>query len=419
VDVLTSQNVDRVDSLVPIRHSRMSESPFAFYRGAAKIMARDLASTPVTGLRVQLCGDAHLANFGSYASPDRRQVFDLNDFDETLPGPWEWDVKRLATSFVVAGRDNGFDAGEIESVTVKSVAAYREAMAGFADAGTMDLWYSQLSVDQILSGLPRKKDRKRVAKQAKKARSKDSLRAFSKLVERVDGAYLLKSDAPLLVPLRELPIAAQPDDIEAAVESSFASYMTTLNDDRKRLLERFRIVDVAIKVVGVGSVGTRCMIVLLVGRDESDPLFLQVKQASRSVLEDYLPNTQYPEHGQRVVEGQRLMQATSDIFLGWATEAEMDHHYYWRQLHDMKGSANVEAMDPTAMGSYAKLCAWTLARAHARSGDSIAMSGYMGSGDAFDRAVMELAVRCADQNENDYAAFVRAIEAGRIESRDG
>jgi len=419
VDVVTSQNDDRVQWLVPIRHSRMSESAFAFYRGAAKIMAQDLASTATTGVHVQICGDAHLANFGAYASPDRQQVFDLDDFDETLPGPWEWDLKRLTTSFVVAGRDNGLDAGDIESVTEKSVAAYREAMESFADARTMDIWYSQLSVEQILEGLPRKKDRKRVAKDVKKARSKGSLRAFSKLVEEVDGVCRIKSDAPLLVPLRELPVAVQPEDLEATVEASFARYRTTLNDHRKHLLGRFRIVEAALKVVGVGSVGTRCMIVLLVGRDKSDPLFLQVKQASRSVLEDQLPKTEYPEHGQRVVEGQRLMQATSDIFLGWATEVEMDHHYYWRQLHDMKGSANIEAMDPTALGSYAKLCGWTLARAHARSGDPIAISGYMGSGDAFDRAMTEFAVGYADQNERDYAAFVGAIQAGRIESREG
>ena len=253
----------------------------------------------------------------------------------------------------------------------------------------------------------------------RKARSKGSLRAFSKLVEEVDGVCRIKSDAPLLVPLRELPVAVQPEDLEATVEASFASYRTTLNDHRKRLLGRFRIVEAALKVVGVGSVGTRCLNVLLVGRDKSDPLFLQVKQASRSVLEDQLPKTEYPEHGQRVVEGQRLMQATSDIFLGWATEVEMDHHYYWRQLHDMKGSANIEAMDPTALGSYAKLCGWTLARARARSGDPIAISGYTGSGDAFDRAMTEFAVGYADQNERDYAAFVGAIQAGHIESREG
>ena len=396
----------------------MSASPFAFYRGAAKIMATDLATTPATGLTAQICGDAHLANFGTYAAPDRGQVFDLNDFDETLPGAWEWDVKRLATSLVVAGRDNDFDEEPIRSVAIKSVAAYREAMAEFAEAKTMDVWYARLSVDEILSGLTSKAHRKRVAKQAKKARSKDSLKAHSKLTEKVGGTHRIKSDRPLLLPFRELPSAAKVEDLRTIVESSLKSYAATLNDDRKHLLGQFRFVDIAMKVVGVGSVGTRCMIVLFEGRDQDDPLFLQVKQANRSVLEDHLSPSKYADHGQRVVEGQRLMQAASDIFLGWTTEAKTQHHYYWRQLHDMKGSADTSAMDATEMADYAKLCGWTLARAHACSGDPIAIAGYLGSSDAFDQAVADFATRYADQNERDYEAFVKAIEDGRLEAAE-
>jgi len=419
VEALTSQNSDRVPWLVPIRHHRMSESPFAFFRGAAKIMAADLAATPATGLTAQICGDAHLGNFGSYAAPDRGHVFDLNDFDETLPGPWEWDLKRLATSFVVAGRDNELDAADIRPVAMKSVAAYREAMAEFAEGKTMDVWYARLSVEEILEAVPRKADRKRVAKAAKKARSRHSLRALSKLAEKVGGAHRIKSDPPLLLPLRELPSAAKSEDLQAIVESSLERYAATLNDDRKRLLERFRFVEIAMKVVGVGSVGTRCMIVLFEGRDQDDPLFLQVKQASRSVLEDYLPKSEYAEHGQRVIEGQRLMQAASDIFLGWTTEKERQHHYYWRQLHDMKGSADISAMDAIALANYGKLCGWTLARAHARSGDPIAIASYLGETDAFDQAAADFAVRYAGQNERDYAAFVKAIESGRIAAEEG
>jgi uncharacterized protein (DUF2252 family) len=417
--LITSQNVDRLAWLVPIRHNRMSESPFAFYRGAAKVMATDLATTPVAGLTAQICGDAHLANFGIYAAPDRGQVFDLNDFDEALPGPWEWDVKRLATSFVVAGRDNDFDDAQIRPVAMTSVTAYREAMAEFAEAKTMDVWYARLSVDEILSGLTSKAHRKRVAKQAKKARSEGSLKAHSKLTEKVGGTHRIKSDRPLLLPFRELPSAAKVEDLRTIVESSLGSYAATLNDDRKHLLGRFRFVDIAMKVVGVGSVGTRCMIVLFEGRDQDDSLFLQVKQANRSVLEDHLPPSKYGDHGQRVVESQRLMQAASDIFLGWTTEAKTQHHYYWRQLHDMKGSADISAMDATEMAHYAKLCGWTLARAHACSADPIAIAGYLGSSDAVDQAVADFATRYAHQNERDYEAFVKAIESGRIEAREG
>jgi len=417
--MITSQDADRLQWLVPIRHYRMSESPFAFYRGAAKIMASDLSHTPVSGLNAQLCGDAHLANYGSYASPDRRQVFDVNDFDETLPGPWEWDLKRLAASVVLAGRDNEFDDTDIRNATVNSVANYRQAMARFAEARVLDIWYSQLTVAQVQQVIPKKKDRDAVAKQAKKARSKGSLKALSKLAERVGGEYRIKSEPPLLLPLRDLASSADPDELRKGAQSALENYQSTLSDNRKWLSNRFQPVDMAVKVVGVGSVGTRCLIVLFQGRDEDDPLFLQIKEATDSVLEDHLPKSRYSEHGQRVVEGQRLMQASSDIFLGWTTEERSDHEYYWRQFHDMKGSADVAAMNPRRLRGYAGLCGWTLAHAHARSGDPIAIAGYLGSGDVFDEAVGDFAFSYADQNNRDYKAFQTAIKSGQIEAESG
>ena len=418
VGVITSQDTDRVQPLVPIRHGRMAVSPFTFYRGAAKIMAEDLSSTPSSGLDAQLCGDAHLANFGSYASPDRRQVFDVNDFDETLPGPWEWDLKRLATSFVLAGRDNGFDKAAITAATTRSVAAYRQGMAKFAAEGTLDVWYAQATLDQIAAATPKKKDRKKISKGAKKARSKDSLKALSKLAEQVDGKYRIKNQAPLLVPLRDLAKSMDPDALRQQVMGSLESYRTTLADNRRVLFDRFELVDIALKVVGVGSVGTRCMIVLFQGRDEDDPLFLQIKEAEASVLEDHLPKSTYEEHGERVVRGQRLMQASSDIFLGWETVPDT-HHFYWRQFHDMKGSADVARMSPSRLKNYATVCGATLAHAHARSADPIAIAGYLGSGDAFDKAITQFAYTYADQNDKDYAAFIAAIDNGTIEAADG
>jgi uncharacterized protein (DUF2252 family) len=419
VKVITSQDSDRLQWLVPIRHGRMAESPFAFYRGAAKIMASDLSGTPVTGLNAQLCGDAHLANYGSYGSPDRRQVFDVNDFDETLPGPWEWDLKRLATSFVLAGRDNEFDDADIRKATVTSVAAYRQAMGRFAEAKTLDIWYAQLSLDLIQQSLPKKKDSQLVAKSAKKSRSKGSLKALSKLAERVGGKYRIKSAPPLLLPLRDLAGSADPDELRKQVDASLDRYRSTLSDNRKLLFNRFQIEDMAVKVVGVGSVGTRCLIVLFQGRDQDDPLFLQIKEATDSVLEDHLPKSEYPEHGQRVVEGQRLMQASSDIFLGWTTDVKGSHEYYWRQFHDMKGSADVSALNSGLLVKYAYVCGWTLAHAHARSGAPIAIAGYLGSGDVFDQAVADFAFSYADQNDRDYNAFRVAIESGRIEAKKG
>ena len=422
VELVASQDTDRVQALVAIRHGRMAESPFAFYRGAAKIMASDLSGTPASGLQAQLCGDAHLANFGSYASPERRQVFDVTDFDETLPGPWEWDLKRLATSFVLAGRDNEFDDDHTRKAAVHSVAAYRRAMTQFADARTLDIWYSQLSMNRIQNALPTKKDRKFVAKSAKKAHSKNHLRALAKLAERVGGEYRIKSQPPLLLPLRDLAYLGSsfdPDGLRRAVEETLASYRSTLADNRMLLLERFHVVDVALKVVGVGSVGTRCLIVLFEGRDQDDPLFLQMKQATNSVLEEHLPKSRYSEHGRRVVEGQRLMQASSDVFLGWTSESLTGHAYYWRQFRDMKGSANVAAMNPGQLRSYAGVCGWTLAHAHARSGDPIAIAGYLGTGDVFDQALRDFAFSYADQNDRDFHSFQRAIESGRVSAEQG
>ena len=419
VELITSQDADRLQGLVPIRHERMAESPFAFYRGAAKIMASDLSGTPVSGLHAQLCGDAHLANFGSYASPERRQVFDVTDFDETLSGPWEWDIKRLATSFVLAGRDNGIADAVTTELAVHSVQAYRQAMAEFADATTLDVWYWQLTLERIQQALPTKQDRRFAAKRLKKAHSKGHLRAFAKLAERVGGRNRIKSHPPLLLPLRDLEYLGspfEPDELRAATEDTLARYPATLSDDYQLLFNRFDIVDIALKVVGVGSVGTRCLIVLLQGRDHADPLFLQIKEATDSVLEAHLPRSPYPEAGRRVVEGQRLIQASSDVLLGWASGSLTGLDYYGRQFHDMKGSVNVAAMNPRQLRHYAGICGWTLAHAHARSGDPIAIAGYLGSGSAFDRAVGDFAVSYADQNDRDYRAFVTAIGPGHIPS---
>ncbi len=417
VTLITDQDQDRLQWLVPIRHYRMAESAFTFYRGAAKIMASDLSGTPVTGLTAQICGDAHLSNFGSYASPERAQVFDINDFDETLPGPWEWDLKRLATSFVLAGRDNELDDDAIRAATVQSVEGYRDMMRRFTTARTLDVWYAHLTLEQIMDGLP-KKDRKHAAKSSRKARSKDSLKALSKLAEKIDGSFRIRSDPPLLVPLRELPDIVDPGELRSIVDESLSMYRSTLNDNRKVLLDRYRVIDVALKVVGVGSVGTRCLVALLQGNDDSDPLFLQIKEATNSVLEGYLPKSVYEHHGRRVVEGQRLMQASSDIFLGW-TEGRRGYQFYWRQLYDMKGSADISKMSAERLARYAGICGWTLAHAHARSGDPIAIAGYLGSGDVFAQAVADFAYAYADQNQKDYEAFTTAIASGRIEAGEG
>jgi uncharacterized protein (DUF2252 family) len=467
VALLQEQDTTREQDLVPVRHGRMMVSPFTFYRGAAKIMAADLAATPVAGLEAQLCGDAHLSNFGAFASPERILMFDVNDFDETLPGPFEWDVKRMAASFEIAARNNGFSKADTRAATLASVRAYREAMAGFAQMPTMDIWYAHLDEDELRAGIRTvvagtakqekgakkaekagkrakapKKVEKRAAKQEKadreqektakasgkraektlaKAHTRDSLQALSKLCEQVGGQYRIVSQPPVVVPARDLAATygLSPEQVVPAIHEQFRAYRATLPDDRRRLLERFEIVDAARKVVGVGSVGTRAFIVLLQGRDAHDPLFLQIKEATASVLEPYVGKSRYRQHGERVVQGQRMMQAASDIYLGWTKGVDVRRHFYWRQLRDMKGSAVVETMIPVGLTYYARICGWTLARAHARSGDPVAMAEYLGTSDAFDTSITDFSQRYADQNERDYEEFVNAVKSGRLEAVQG
>ncbi len=420
VSILTAQDASRLQWLVPVRHERMSESSFAFFRGGAAIMAADLAHTPTTGLLTQICGDAHLANFGTYASPERRQVFDVNDFDETLPGPWEWDLKRLVTSVVLAGSDNGFPSEVGREAAIQAAASYRQAMSDMAHLGAMDVWYYSINMASLKNVMPSKADKKDFDKNMAKARSKTSQRALGKLTETVDGKLQIRNDPPVLERLTDLSNKTT-DDLSQTVRDSFTQYAASLSDSRKELLGRFEIVDIALKVVGVGSVGTRCLIVLLKGVDNGEPLILQIKEAMSSVLADHLPASTYPHHGQRVVEGRRLMQASSDIFLGWSSadasgKPDEKKDFYWRQFHDMKGSANVAAMTPAQLKGYASLCGGTLAHSHARAGDSVAIAGYMGESDTLDRALGDFAVAYAKQNEEDYAAFTEAIKSGRIEA---
>jgi uncharacterized protein (DUF2252 family) len=433
VGLLAEQNRAREPDLVPVRHGRMLVSPFTFYRGAAKIMAADLKDTPTAGLHAQLCGDAHLSNFGLFASPERRLLFGLNDFDETLRGPFEYDVKRMAASFTIAARHNGFTKADTRAATLASVTAYREAMAGFAGMGTLEIWYAHLSEEELLKAVrsaavkaskskkEAKRGEKRVQKITGKARTRDSLQALSKLGEVVDGKYRIVSQPPIVVPARDLEATygLSAAEVERVLHEQFRAYRATLRDDQRQLLERFELVDVARKVVGVGSVGTRAFIALLQGRDQQDPLFLQVKEATASVLEGPLPKSRYRQHGERVVYGQRMMQAASDIFLGWTKGADVNRHFYWRQLRDMKGSAEVETMAPVGLSFYAGICGWTLARAHARSGDPIAIAKYLGSSDQFDRSITDFSQRYADQNEHDYQAFADAVRSGRLEALEG
>jgi uncharacterized protein (DUF2252 family) len=422
VAILERQALTRVGELVPIRYGRMAASPFAFFRGAAAVMAADLARTPVSGLRVQACGDAHLSNFGAYAAPDRRLVFDLNDFDESLPGPWEWDVKRLAASFAIAGRENGLKRKEREPLVRTAAGAYRDSMRAFASLRNLEVWYARLDVESVLSQVAEADPKivKKVRKGVEKARSKDSLRALEKLTETVDGELRFRSEPPLLVPAEELVEAAGGGDARAMVEKVIDAYRESLAPDRKHLLDGYRFRQIARKVVGVGSVGTRAWVVLLTGADDRDPLFLQAKEAETSVLEPYAGPSRYRNHGRRVVEGQRLMQAASDIFLGWcpASGLEGERDFYVRQLWDWKRSAEVERLTPRGLEVYARMCGWTLARAHARSGDRVAIAAYLGAGDSFDRAIATFAEDYADQNERDHAALLAAIDSGRVEALD-
>jgi uncharacterized protein (DUF2252 family) len=424
VELLEEQAQTRVPELVPIRYGRMLVSPFTFYRGAAYLMASDLSGGPRTGLHTQLCGDAHLSNFGAFAAPDRRLVFGLNDFDETLPGPFEWDVKRLVASFAVAGRDRGFDTKVRMKINTAVGRGYREAIREFAAMRNLDVWYARIDVEDILRDfrtMATSEERKRAEKNLEKTKSKDSLKAFSKLTEVVDGEVRIISDPPLLVPIAELA-GERADQVTEAFQGLIRQYRTTLAGDRRRLLERFRFVDAARKVVGVGSVGTRAWVVLMLGRDGDDPLFLQAKEAQASVLEPFLGKTEFANYGQRVVEGQRLMQSASDVMLGWLHTVGLDgqeRDFYLRQLWDAKGSAIIELMEPGVLEHYGKLCGWTLAKAHARSGDAIAIGSYLGSSEVFDASMAEFAERYADQNERDYDALKAAVESGRVAAQSG
>ncbi len=435
VDLLEDQDKTREADLVPVRHGRMAVSPFTFYRGTAKVMAADLDGTPRSGLDVQLCGDAHLSNFGLFASPERTLLFDLNDFDETLPGPFEYDVKRMAASFTIAARNNGFTPAEARSVTAAALSSYRRAMADFADMGTLDVWYARLAEQELMKGVSRaaaaaaqtkaqarlaKKAVKRARASQQKAHTRDSLQALSKLGEMTDNGYRIVSQPPIVVPARDLPevYGVSAEQLQQVIHNQFRDYRSTLQADRRLLLERYEMVDMARKVVGVGSVGTRAFIVLLQGRDAGDPLFLQVKEATASVLEDHLPASRYRNPGERVVQGQRVMQAASDIFLGWTKGVQAGYYYYWRQLRDMKGSVDVEVMVPPGLAFYAGICGWTLARAHARSGDPVAISAYLGGGKRFERSVGDFCERYADQTERDFQAFTAAIDSGRLEAAE-
>jgi uncharacterized protein (DUF2252 family) len=425
IELLEEQAASRVRELGPLRYGRMLVSPFTFFRGAAYPMASDLAGAVRTGLDVQLCGDAHLSNFGVFGAPDRRLVFGVNDFDETLPGPFEWDVKRLVASFAVAGRDQGFDVKQRWSINRTVACAYREAIRALAELGNLDLWYSRIDVDEIAALAARQvtgKQLKRFQRNVTKAQSKDSLRAFAKLTEIVNGKPRIVSDPPLIVPIEELVEGVERDELEEFIHGAIRSYRRTLTADRRQLLERFRYVHAARKVVGVGSVGTRAWIVLMLGRDQKDPLFLQLKEAQASVLEPFLGKSSFNNHGQRVVEGQRLTQAASDVMLGWIRLEGLEgksRDFYLRQLWDGKGSAIIETMDPRALTVYAELCGHALAKAHARSGDAIAIASYLGGGESFDRALATFAEAYADQNERDFQALQVAVASGRLAAETG
>jgi uncharacterized protein (DUF2252 family) len=423
VCLLENQAKSRVPELVPIRYGRMLASPFGFFRGAALLMAGDLSHTPVTGLTVQVCGDAHLSNFGMFASPERRLVFDVNDFDETLPGPWEWDVKRLAASAEVAARDNGFGRKRRREIVVAAAARYRREMRRLAGLGEVDAWQSPAEVDDLrkrYQAILDRKERRLADADLDRARDRAGLEALDKLTRVVDGKPRFAANPPLLVPVAELPGGQGPAGLEGHLNEIAASYRRTLEWDRRFLISKYQVADLARKVVGIGSVGLRCWIVLLTGRDPEDRLFLQVKEAVPSVLSDFIGPTPYPSQGERVVAGQRMMQAGGDVFLGWHTSrGTLAHDYYVRQLRDWKGSMIVEDMDPAVMLTYAQMCAQSLARAHVRSGDRIAIGGYLGKSQAFERAVAEFAVSYADQNERDHAALVVAVKSGRVAAEAG
>ena len=412
VELLIGQDRTRLHLLVPIRHQRMAATPFTFFRGGAAIMASDLSRAPSTGLRAQLCGDAHLSNFGVFNGADKRLVFDVNDFDETSPGPFEWDVKRLAASVTIAGRNNELSAKKTRAATTEAVRGYREVLAQTLDRSPMDLRYFRIDVSSLLD--QDEKLRMRSAKAVDKASSKDSLRALKKLTTVVDGQRRIVSQPPLIVRLSD--VVTDPDDVDRdRLVEFFDRYRASLPPYRAVVLDRYHLVDMAHKVVGVGSVGLRAFVVVLQSRRTGEPLLLQVKEASASVLEPFLGASMYDEPGRRVVEGQRMMQAASDLFLGWGPSSSGDRHYYWRQLRDMKGSAEIERMSPAGLDAYARICGWSLARAHARSGPAAAIAAYLGSSDRFERAMAEFAHRYSQQNRADFGAHQQAVADGRIE----
>jgi uncharacterized protein (DUF2252 family) len=427
VAILEDQARTRVPELIPVRHGRMLVSPFTFFRGAAAGMAADLAGTPDSGLTVQLCGDAHLSNFGMFASPERSLVFDVNDFDETHPGPWEWDVKRLAASLEIAGRDNDFGPKKRRNAVMAAARGYQRAMAEFAGMNQLDVWYARADIgelqDALKAGLTKAR-RKTFDKALAKARGRTSARVFGRLTGLVDGERRILPDPPLIMPVRDLVPDVERAELEEWFRELLAGYRRTLQSDRQSLLDTFEFVDMARKVVGVGSVGTRCWIVLMRGRGDDDPLFLQIKEAQRSVVAEYggRPTAEPLGEGERVVHGQRLMQAVSDIFLGWQTVEGIDgqvRDFYVRQLADWKGSVVIDGLSPTELPAYGRLCGWTLARAHARSGDRIAIAAYLGEDEAFPEAIADFAARYADQNERDYAALDDARRSGRVSAESG
>jgi uncharacterized protein (DUF2252 family) len=424
VDVLEGQSTARIPQLVPIRYGRMLASPFAFYRGGAALMAADLADSPVSGIDVQLCGDAHVGNFGVFLAPDRRALFDLNDFDETHIGPWEWDVKRLAASIAVLGRHRGLDARKRRRAVLVTAAAYRNAMREFAGWGNLRVWYARLDIENLLAQAKLRDvdfDLADAERTLGRFRRKDSTRAVAKLAERVDGQLRIVHDAPLVVPIRELLPEQTGAELQDRFARMLADYAATLPPQQRHLIQTHRFVDMAHKVVGVGSAGTRCWIVLLEGRDTGDPLVMQAKEADASVLEAHLRPSSYDHHGERVVQGQRFMQAASDILLGWNRAIGFDgvsRDFYLRQLWDGKGSIDTETIVPGRIGLLGGFCAWTLARAHARSGDRAAIAGYLGSADTFDQAIADFAEACAEQNERDHAQLAQAVRDGRVEAAD-
>lgn len=418
VAIVSAGDAGRLPWLVPIRYGRMAADPFAFFRGSADLMAHDCAALPRSGLDVQLCGDAHLLNFGVFGSPERALVFDLNDFDETLPGPFEWDVRRLAASMVLAARSRGLKPRRQRQVARLAAQRYRTAMAEFTEQTALESWHAQIEVDARIPEIADEDWRRYAQRVADRARGNDHHQAVARFTEVVDGRRRIVAEPPLIVPLRDLVELLPDDDVEGLIRSVFLTYRDSVRDDVRVLLDRYTYVDSAVKVVGVGSVGTRCVIVLLQGADESDLLFLQVKEATASALEPHLGRSAYAHPGQRVVAGQRLMQSASDAFLGWA-DGPLGRHYYWRQLRDWKGSAEIDRMDAKLLGLYGMLCGWTLAKAHARSGDRVAIAGYLGSSEHFEDALEEYAVAYADRAEADHAVLVEAIRGGRIAAAAG